>query len=47
MGEIGSQMRERKAVGLAESSVICLTDIILSSLFLIIVKEGQSTNYKV
>ncbi|MFX1242648.1 MAG: hypothetical protein ACFFA7_15470 [Promethearchaeota archaeon] len=40
-------MRESRAVGLAESSMVCLTGNILSSLFLIIIKEEQSTDFKV
>ncbi|MDX1798865.1 MAG: hypothetical protein R3255_09475 [Candidatus Lokiarchaeia archaeon] len=47
MGEIGSQLRERRAVGSTESSVVCLTDNILSSLFLIKIKKDQSADFKI
>jgi len=33
MGEMSSELRERRAVGLEESSVVCYTNTILNSLF--------------
>ncbi|MFW9820416.1 MAG: hypothetical protein ACFFE5_12465 [Candidatus Thorarchaeota archaeon] len=47
MGEIGSHMREKKAVGLTESSLLCQNDNTLSSLFLILIKNDQSTDHLV